>query len=355
MARFLRNRKSSLGNIPGELSYHGRHSETPVSINLISYGEQYYQELEIEQISQLQPVITDQSDKVHWIHVTGIHNTLIMEQLRELFRIHSLTMENIMNTGQRPKMEQSEHNNTLTFFFKLLQYQNDTVESEQGSMVLGSNYLITFQEGPGDFFDSIRDRIQKDIGRVRRSGADYLSYAILDRVVDYYLAILETLGELIEDVEEGITQHPTQPVIEQINIYKRELTYLRKAVFPLRDSLIKMSKLEDSLIQKSTKPFMGDLFDHILQTVEIIDTYRDLLSDFLNVYNTNVSNRLNEIMKLLTMFSALFIPLTFIAGIYGTNFDYIPELKWRYGYPIFLGVLLVVAIGMILYFKKKKW
>ena len=222
-------------------------------------------------------------------------------------------------------------------------------------MVLGKTFLLTFQERPGDVFEPVRDRIRKQKGRIRRVGIDYLAYALLDTIIDNYIVIIERLGEKIEEIEDEILGNPTQDVLARINDYKREMNYLRKAVRPTREFMLQLSRLDSDLIQETTAPFLKDLLDLASQAVDSIDTYRDMLSDHLNIYNTGVSNRLNEIMKVLTIFSAIFIPLTFIAGIYGTNFDNVPELHYRYSYFAMWGVFLSVILAMLRFFRRRCW
>lgn len=290
-----------------------------------------------------------------WINVDGLHDLKLMKEIGKIFNIHPLLLEDILNTGQRPKIE--EYDNCLFMVLKMLRYDKEKqmILAEQLSMVVGKTYLLTFQERPGNVFEPVRDRIRKQKGRVRITGIDYLSYALLDIVVDNYIHIIERLGEQIEDLEEDIVSHPNNIVMEKINNFKREMNFLRKFIRPVKEAVVKLSKLDSELIDDNTIPFLKDLEDHIIQAVESIDTYGDMLSDQLNIYNTGVNNRLNDIMRILTIFAAIFIPLTFIAGIYGTNFEYLPELHFKYSYFIFCGVMITLAVYMIIFFKKKGW
>ena len=236
-------------------------------------------------------------------------------------------MEDILNTGQRPKLE--EFNNCIFLVLKMLQYDKEKqlIISEQLSLVLGDTFLLTFQEQPGDVFEPVRERIRKQKARIRASGIDYLAYALLDCVVENYVFIVERLGEQIEDHEEEILKRAEPAVMEKINAYKHEMNFIRKSVRPAREAIIQLSKLDSELIHEETIPFLKDLQDLISQAAEAIDTYRDMLSDQLNLYNSVVGNRMNDIMKVLTIFAAIFIPLTFIAGIYGTNFEYLARAQ----------------------------
>jgi magnesium transporter len=240
---------------------------------------------------------------------------------------------------------------------KMLQYNEEEqrVTAEQLSMVLGPDFLITFQERPGDVFEPVRDRIRKHKGRIRISGNDYLAYALMDTVIDNYIYLIEHIGEQIEELEEQILENPHKETLKQINVFKREISFLGKVIRPLREMVNRLARSESEYFYENTSPFIKDLLDLVIHAIETIDTYREILSDYLNIYHTNLSTRMNEVMKVLTIFAAIFIPLTFLAGIYGTNFDYIPELGFRYSYFIMWGVMATMAVVMIIYFRKKKW
>ena len=285
----------------------------------------------------------------------GLHDLSTMKEIGQTFDLHPLLVEDILNTGQRPKLEVFD--NCLFIVLKMIRYEKEKqmIVNEQLSMVLGDTFLLTFQEQPGDVFEPVRERIRNQKGRIRGSGIDYLAYALLDTVVDNYIFIIEKLGEKIEDIEEEVLEKADAGVMEKINIFKREMNFLRKSIRPAREAIIQLSKLDSELIREQTIPFLKDLQDLITHAAEAIDTYRDMLSDQLNLYNSVTSNRLNDIIKVLTIFAAIFIPLTFIAGIYGTNFEYLPELHYKYSYFVFWGVIIIVAAVMLLFFKKKKW
>ena len=264
-------------------------------------------------------------------------------------------LEDILNTSQRPKM--AEFDNCLLIVLKMLRYdeKDEMVLSEQLSVVIGRTFLITFQERTGDVFEPVRNRIRKQKGRIRAAGIDYLAYALLDTVVDNYIYLISRFGEKIEDNEVGLLEDASVKTLEKITYYKREMSFLQKSVRPAKDFFLKLPRLESEFIREDTKPFLDDLLDLITQAVEAIDLYREMLSDQLNTYNSTVSNKMNDVMKILTIFAAIFIPLTFIAGIYGTNFDYLPELHFKYSYFIFWGVMISVVAGMLLFFRKKGW
>jgi magnesium transporter len=353
MARFFKKREEIKGMSPGSLVFIGNKKVKNVRIRVIDYDGTQLKEDELKEIAE--GAEFKRTNTVTWINVDGLHDLSLMKEIGDTFDLHPLLMEDILNTGQRPKLE--EFDNCLFLVLKMLRYDNEKqmIVSEQLSMVLGDTFLLTFQEQPGDVFEPVRERIRKQKARIRGSGTDYLAYALLDCVVENYVFIVERMGEQIEDIEEEVLERAEPEVMEKINAFKREMNFLRKSIRPAREALMQMSKLDSELIDDQTLPFLKDLQDLITQATEAIDTYRDMLSDQLNLYNSVVGNRMNDIMKVLTIFAAIFIPLTFIAGIYGTNFEYLPELKFRYSYFIFWGVMLAVAVVMLIYFKKKKW
>ena len=353
MARFLKKREEIIGLSPGSLVFIGNKKVENVRIRVIDYDGTQLKEDELKDIAQGAEFI--RTNTVTWINVDGLHDLSLMKEIGDTFDLHPLLMEDILNTGQRPKLEEFE--NCLFLVLKMLRFdkQKQIIVSQQLSMVLGKTFLLTFQEQPGDVFEPVRERIRKQKARIRGSRTDYLTYALLDCVVENYVFIVERLGEQIEDIEEEVLENAEPAVMEKINTFKREMNFLRKSVRPAREAIMQMSKLDSELIHDQTIPFLKDLQDLITQATEAIDTYRDMLSDQLNLYNSAISNRMNDIMKVLTIFAAIFIPLTFIAGIYGTNFEYLPELKFKYSYFIFWGVMVGVAVVMLIYFKKKKW
>ena len=353
MARFLKKREANKGLAPGSLVFIGEKKVENLRIRVIDYDKNGLLEDELKAVSDGTEFI--KTNTVTWINVDGLHDLDLIKEIADSFELHPLLMEDILNTGQRPKLEEFE--NCLFLVVKMLRYDKEKqmIISEQLSMVLGDTFLLTFQEQPGDVFEPVRERIRKQKARIRASGIDYLAYALLDCVVENYVFIVERLGEQIEDMEEEVLERAEPAVMEKINTFKREMNFIRKSVRPAREAIIQLAKLDTELINDQTIPFLKDLQDLITQAAEAIDTYRDMLSDQLNLYNSVMSNRMNDIMKVLTIFAAIFIPLTFIAGIYGTNFEYLPELKFKYSYFIFWGVMLGVALVMLIYFRRKKW
>nr|MBF0221797.1 magnesium/cobalt transporter CorA [Desulfobulbaceae bacterium] len=353
MARFIKNKDVSIGQVPGELVFVGEQKVDHVSIRLIDYDKEHLSEMALYDIQE--GVAYKETASVTWINVHGLHDSEPISAIGKGFGLHPLVLEDILNTGQRPKME--EYDDYLFFVIKMMRYDSEEglIRSEQLSMILGKTFLLTFQERPGDVFEPVRERIRRQKGRIRGVGNDYLAYALLDTIVDNYIFIVERLGEQIEDIEDEILDNPSNEILGKINTYKREVNYLRKSIRPAREFLLQLSRLDSNLIHEQTVPFLKDLLDLSTQSVEVVDTYREMLSDHLNIYNTRVGNHLNEIMKVLTIFSAIFIPLSFIAGVYGTNFEYLPELRFRYSYFIFWGVMITVALVMVRFFKRRNW
>ncbi len=353
MARFLKNRSAALGQVPGEPVFIGVKKMEEVSIHVIDYTKTDLKEWDPSDIAET--AYLKDTPTISWINVNGVHDIEKIKAIADGFGLHPLVTEDVVNTGQQAKME--EFDDHLFFVIKMMHYdvKKNRLLSEQLSIILAGNFLITFQERPGDVFEPVRKRIRKNIGRIRNSGTDYLAYSLLDSVVDNYFFLIERIGEQIEDLENGLSNNPGKHTLEKINEYKREMNYLRKSIRPAREFIFILSRLESDHIKKQTRPFLKDLLDITSQAVEAVDTYRIMLSDQLEIYNSTISNRLNEIMKVLTIFSAIFIPLTFIAGIYGTNFDYLPELHFKYSYLIFWVVLLVIAGIMLRFFRRKKW
>ena len=353
MARFFKKREEIKGLSPGSLVFVGNKKVENVRIRVIDYDGAQLKEDELKDIAE--GAEFKRTNTVTWINVDGLHDLSLMKEIGNAFELHPLLMEDILNTGQRPKLE--EFDNCLFLVVKMLRYdrENQKIISEQLSMVLGDTFLLTFQEQPGDVFEPVRERIRKQKARIRASGIDYLAYALLDCVVENYVFIVERLGEQIEDMEKEVLENAVPEVMEKINAFKHEMNFIRKSVRPAREAIMQLSKLDSEFINDQTVPFLKDLQDLITHAAEAIDTYRDMLSDQLNLYNSVMSNRMNDIMKVLTIFAAIFIPLTFIAGIYGTNFEYLPELKFKYSYFFFWGVMLAVAVAMLMFFRKKKW
>lgn len=290
---------------------------------------------------------------VKWINVEGIHKTEVIEKIGKLYNIHPLTLEDIVHVDQRPKFE--DYDNYVVAIMKMISYDTK-VHAEQLSIVLFDNMVISFQEPQGgDAFDIIRNRLRQARGRIRKCGADYLAYALMDAVIDCYFNVIEKIGDTVEKIEEHIIAHSSKSSLIQLYELKREMIFLRKQVWPMRDMISNMVRSETKLINPSTDIYLRDLQDHVTRVIDTVETYRDLLSGIMDIYLSTNSNKMNEVMKVLTIMSSIFIPVTFIAGVYGMNFEFMPELKSPYGYAITWCVMLSVMIGLIIYFKRKKW
>ncbi len=292
---------------------------------------------------------------ITWINVDGLQDLALLETLGKCYGLHPLALEDILNTDQRPKTE--DYGDYLYTVLRMFYYGTDAKEfvSEQISIILGKNFVITFQERAGDVLDPVRERIRNGKGRVRTSGADYLAYALIDAIVDGYFAVLEQIGESIEALEMQLLDDPSQDILREIHRLKRELLFFRKSVWPVRELISSLRRDMPNMIQKETGYYLRDVHDHSIQVIDVVETLREILSGMLDIYLSTVSNRMNSVMKVLTIIATIFIPLTFIAGVYGMNFKYMPELDWPWSYPLLWGVMIAILIGMVVYFKKKDW
>ncbi|NNM18980.1 MAG: magnesium/cobalt transporter CorA [Croceitalea sp.] len=353
MARFIKKHKREIGLAPDELLFRGDRKIEEVLIRVIDFDAEKLEENALKKVAE---AIKYQDDKtVTWLNIDGLHNPIVMQEIAQGFNLDELVLANVMNTTARPTVH--EYDNCLLISIKMLQLDEDTgvISVENLSMVFTKSVLISFQEKKGDVFEPIRERIRKKKKRIRNGWTDYLAFALLDIVIDNYIYILSVLGEKIEVLEENLGTQPNKNIINKINAYKRELNFLRRNIRPAKEMLLTLSKMESEYILESTYVHYKELLDNINQATDSSDSYREILTDQLNLYHTTISSKLNDIMKFLTIFSVIFIPLTFIAGIYGTNFDVLPELHYQYSYYIMLGIMLVLAIGMLIYFRKRKW
>lgn len=349
-----RTRKRGLSGLPpGTLVHVGPERTTPVKLQLIEYDEQHLEETEAASPEECFPFLDAPTHT--WLNVTGVHQMDIIEKIGHYLHLHPLLLEDVVNTTQRPKLEDYEDH--LFIVLKMLDYDEDanTIIVEQVSLVLGADYLISFLEDEGDVFDSVRTRLRSGTGRLRKYGVDYLAYALIDAIVDNYFVILEKMGDDIEEIEHDLVSTPDQETLEAIYVLKREMIALRRAVWPLREVIGFMERGESPLIQAHTLVYLRDVYDHTIQIIDTVESVRDLLSGMLDIYLSGVSNRMNEIVKVLTIFSTIFIPMTFFAGVYGMNFKYFPELDWKWAYLAFwIGMMVILAL-MLSYFKRKKW
>lgn len=353
MTRFIKKPKLEIGRSPDELIFRGDKKIDQVLLRIIDFDANNLNENLLATVKEISKYKDENT--VTWLNIDGLHNLNIMEQITAAFNFDSLVMAEVLNTEARPKI--IDYDNCTLISIKMLQQEPNTgtIIVENLSLILTKEVLITFQERKGDVFEPVRERIRKQKKRIRNGGTDYLTFALLDIVVDNYLYVISLLGEKVETLEENLLINPNEVVINEINKYKRELNFLRKNIKPAQEMIFSLAKMESEFITESTYVHFKELQDNISQARDSSDSYREILSDQLNIYHTTISSKLNDIMKFLTVFSVIFIPLTFIAGIYGTNFDNVPELHYKYSYFIMWGVIILVAIIMLLYFRKKKW
>ena len=346
-------RKEDIGLSPYELKFRGRHRSAEVRMTLFDIDFETVDQSEINSVEELLPY--KNSDRLTWLNVDGLHNEQLMQELVDTLQIPADILSDVMQPGTRPQME--EFDNGLFVSLKMMQLNEKTnqVSIDNLSLVIMDKLLITFQEEKNELFNPVRVRIRKHSKRFRTLGADYLAFALLDVVIDNYIFILGRLGEKIENLENKMVMEPGRETLKIINLLKRELTNLARYIRPAREMIMGLVKSDSDFIVPVNEKHYKELQDNINQAVELLEYYRELLYDELNIYHSSMSTRLNDIMALLTIFSVIFIPITFIVGVYGMNFDNMPELHLRYGYFIVWGVMVVIAIGMLWYFKKRKW
>jgi magnesium transporter len=352
MRKIFRKRTKKAGLPPGTLIHVGEKRMESVRLSVFRYNKsevERYDDISIDRLP-------DPADGyITWYHLDGLHDVNIIESIGKRFTIHPLLLEDIINTEQRPKIE--DHGDYLFIILKMLNYDDATqeVRQEQVAFIIGKNYLISFHENEKEFFNPIRDRINSGKGRIRTMGSDYLTYALMDAIVDNYYTIFDKLGDAIEQLEATLITNPTTELLHTINSLKREMLFLRKNIWPLREIIAVMERRESPLIKQAIVVYLRDMYDHTIQVIDTIETMRDILTGMLDVYLSSISNRTNQVMKVLTIIATIFIPLTFIVGIYGMNFEYMPELGWRWGYPGIMIFMFVLGIGMVLYFRRRGW
>lgn len=354
MSKPRHQRSKKAGLPPGTLVHIGEKRAEKTKITIIDFDGADFHERETDTVDEC--FLFKDKPGVTWINMEGVHHVELLERLGECYGFHSLVLEDVMNTEQRPKME--DYSDYLYVVLKMLRYNDSDggTLSEQISLIVGPNFVFSFQEGiEGDVFGVIRERIRSNKGRIRKMGADYLAYSLIDAIVDNYFAVLEKLGEKVELLEEMIVSNPETETLREIHFLKSEMIFLRKAVWPLREVINALERGESALVRESTRVYLRDVYDHTIQIIDTVETFRDTVSGMLDIYLSSVSNRLNAVMKVLTIIATIFMPLTFIAGIYGMNFKYMPELQWRIGYPLFWLVILVIAGTMLIFFRKKDW
>ena len=351
--KFIRKRSRKTGLPPGSMVYLGDQKVDKIEISVIDYDQNRLEKKSLDSVADCFPF--KDTTSVTWLNIIGLHDTHLLEQIGAHYHIHPLILEDILNTDQRPKLDITD--DIIFIVLKMLSYDTDRQEihAEQVSLIMGENFVITFQERAGDVFDPLRERIDNVKGRIRKLGSDYLTYSIIDIIIDHYFLVLELIGEQIEDLEKDVLEDPDHELVQRIQHMKRELIFLRKSTWPLREVISGLNREESDLINASTTPYLHDLYDHTVQVIDMVETFRDMVSGVLDIYLSSVSNRMNEIMKVLTIIATIFIPMTFFTGVYGMNFHYMPELEWHWGYPALWILLLSMFVGMLIYFKRKKW
>jgi magnesium transporter len=350
---FFKKRTETIGLSPGSLVHIGEKKVDVTKLSIIDYDKETLNQKDLEKVEESFPFKS--SPTVTWLNVIGLHNVHTLQKISDHFGIHPLVMEDILNTGHQPKTEIFD--NYIFIIAKMIRFDSENNETslEQVSIIMGQNFVITFQEKEGDIFNPVRKRIAIPKGRLRQSGTDYLTYALLDVIVDNYFLIIQDLHTIIEELDERVLQAADKSQMYDIQKLMRETLLLRKTIWPLRMAIADLMEEDASLIDSHTLPFLRDLYDHTNHVVDTIETFREMISSTMAIYQSNLSNRMNDVMKVLTIIATIFIPLTFIAGIYGMNFENIPELKWSYGYPLIWLLMITVGLVMIIYFRKKKW
>ncbi|MFI3158173.1 MAG: magnesium/cobalt transporter CorA [Methylococcaceae bacterium] len=353
MSESLSYASEKSGLPPGSLVHVGEVHEHEHKITVIDYNKSTLTQCTLKNIAELLPYKT--TDTVTWVIIDGLKDVSIIDAIGQHFDIHSLVLEDILNTHQRPKFE--EFDDYLYIVIKALSLAADdfNVEYEQVSLLILNKFVFTFKEKPDAIFDPIITRLNNDKSHVRELGTDYLCYVIMDTIVDEYFGLQDAFDELVESVEDELLTNPSAQTLSTIQKIKRELIFLRRTVSPLRELLASIQRSESPLLNDKTKRYFGDVYDHAIRVTEAMESYRDLITGMLDIYLSSISNKMNETMKVLTVFASVFIPLTFIAGVYGMNFEYMPELKWHWGYPALWSVFIGVTIFLLRFFKKKKW
>ncbi len=353
MSESLSYASEKSGLPPGSLVHVGEVHAHEHKISVVNYNKSTVLKHTVKSIEELLPYKT--ADAITWVIVDGLKDVGIIDDIGRHFEIHPLVLEDILNTHQRPKFD--EFNDYLYIVVKSISLGNKEfdVEYEQISLLILNNFVFTFMEKPDVLFDPILNRLDNDKSQFRTLGADYLAYGIMDAIVDKYFVLQDTFDELIEEVEDKLLSDPSSETLASIQKIKRELIFLRRSVSPLRELLAAIQRSESPLINDKTRRYFGDIYDHAIRIIEAIESYRDLIAGMLDIYLSSVSNKMNETMKILTVFASIFIPLTFIAGVYGMNFEYMPELKWKWSYPVLWVFFISISAFLLRYFKRKKW
>jgi magnesium transporter len=349
----LSRRVDKTGLAPGTPIHIGERRTETTKITVFEYDASHIEERRLGRVEECGEC--RDSNGVVWINIDGIQDISVVEEVGKMFGVHPLVQEDIVNTNQRPKVE--EYDSYLFAIVKMLYEEAGTevLQTEQVSIIVTPRIVISFQEREGDVFNPVRERLRTGKGIVRQRGSDYLAYCLIDAIVDHYFLIIENLEDRIHPLEEAVVDDPKPQVLQNVHGLKNDLVFLRRSLWPLREMLARLYREQLPPIQQDTRPFLRDVHDHTIQVIEILESFQEIVSGMLDIYLTSISNRMNSIMKVLTIIATIFIPLTFIAGVYGMNFQYMPELAWRWGYPAVLGLMVLVFVGMVIYFKRRKW
>jgi magnesium transporter len=350
----LGKKQLKVGLAPGTLVHVGEKKAERIVISLWAYNSEELIEKELQTVEECLD-FKDRPGMNLWVNVDGLDKVEVIEKLGSYFKIHPLTLEDVLNTGQRPKMEDYDSYIYTVLKMMLLDEEREEILIDQVSIILGSNYILSFQEREGDVFDPLRERLKNPASRLRKNGVDHLAYSLIDAIIDNYFLILEHFGEEIEDLEEKLIVNPMPETMRMIQKHKRDMIILRRSVWPLRELINSLQRVESGLIKESTQIYLRDIYDHTIQVIDSVEAFRDILSSMVDVYLSSLSNKMNDIMKVLTIIATIFIPLTFVAGVYGMNFDYMPELRWHWGYPVVMLGMALIGTIMFLYFKKRRW
>ncbi len=350
----VHQRVKKAGQAPGTPTYTGEINHTPPDVTIITYSGNDFKQTTGHQIDE--SLLATKPPTITWVDVQKLHDVSLIEQLAKHYHLHPLTLEDILNVQQRPKVEEFEKYIFITLKMLPWNVKTGTFSIKQVSLIIGKDFILSLQECNTDFFASLQKKIINPNNKhLREQGADYLAYRLMDAVIDQYFVVLEDLGNQIEKLEERIIADPKPANARMLYQVKRKMLQLRKAVWPMREAVNHLLQIDNNIMTSSTHIYLRDVYDHTVQAIDTIENFRDMLSSMLDVYLSSLTNRMNEIMKVLTIIATIFIPMTFIASVYGMNFQYMPELHWRWGYPTVLGVMLLIAVLMLIYFRRKKW
>lgn len=351
--KFFSKKFKKVGMEPGTLIHIGEKKLDDTVMTIMNFNEKTVEEKATKEIEECRA--SSQNSSLTWINVDGLHQVELIKKIGECFSIHPMILEDILNTDQRPKFEDMLDYQHITLKHLIFSEKKDEILSEQISFILGKNFVLSFREGKNEVFESVRTRIHRGTGRIRKSGSEYLLYSLLDAVIDQYYLVLEQIGKRLEDVEDEVFSNSGKETLHRIHLYRRGLLYLQNVISPLREIVTDLIECESYPMHESMKTYWRDLRDHVIQIDDAIDNCRDFLSSTTDLYFSNISNKMNEIMKVLTVIATIFIPLSFIAGVYGMNFPNMPELQWKWSYPVLWMIMISIVGVMLYYFRKRDW